>query len=282
MRPALLILLALACSAQEPKTPQRAERVIREAVAALGGDAFLAMADRVEEGRGYSFQHERLAGLARVKYSTRYLTRPEPMTPEFFGVRERRSMGKNDANYIVYNETGGFEISFRGAKPIDAETVASYRETVLHNVLYILRMRLGEPGLVFDSLGLDRFNNLPCELVEITDAANRTTRVWFQESTKLPIRQIWTRRDPKFRNVIEEVTVFDKYRDVGGGVKWPYVTSRERNGQRIYEMFDETVSINQGLTDDLFTTSADLKEVSPTPSSAIVPGSARKDGPKKK
>lgn len=282
MRLALLSLVALACTAQQAGTPSAAERVVKDALEALGGERFLAMADRVEEGRSYSFYHERLSGLAQVKYYTRYLTRPEPMTPEFFGLRERRAMGKKEETYVVYNETGGYEITYRGIKPLAADVVASYRETVLHNVLYILRMRLGEPGLVFDSGGADRVENMPCDIIDITDTANRTTRVWFHQSTHLPLRQSWSRRDEKTRERIEEVTVFDKYRDIGGGVKWPFVVRRERNGQRIYEMYDESVALNRGLTDDLFTITAGMKVVEPGSSSNIRPGSARKEKDKDK
>ena len=51
--------------------------------------------------------------------------------------------------------------------------MSRWRESLLHNVLYILRMRLGEPGLVFDSLGADVFENQPVDIVNIVDADNR-------------------------------------------------------------------------------------------------------------
>ena len=56
----------------------KGKRVIDDALAALGGDRFLAMKDRVEAGRAYSFYREELRGLAKAKLYTRYLIRPEP------------------------------------------------------------------------------------------------------------------------------------------------------------------------------------------------------------
>ena len=71
------------------------------------------------------------------------------------------------------------------------------------------------------------------------------------------------RRDPQTRQQIEEVSVFTKYRDVGGGVMWPYDISRERNGEKIFEIFSESVTINKGLTDNLFTLPVNMKVLGP-------------------
>lgn len=271
MRAALLLpLLALAATAQD-RTPERAKRVIDAAVQALGGDRFLNMADRVEEGRSYSFYNERLSGMSRARFYIRYLTRPEPMQPSFIGLRERRAFGKKEDVYIVYNETGGFEITYRGAKPLPADTVEQYKESLLHNVLYTLRMRLGEPGLIFDFVGADIHENQPCDVVAIIDSENRQTRVWFHQSTHLPVKQQWEHRDPKTRQRIEEITIFDKYRDVGGGVMWPFVVRRERNGNRNYEMYADSVQVNQSLGDEIFTLSGAVKMLDPK-SSSIRPG----------
>src|SRR2546425_842084 len=75
---------------------ERGKRTIDEAVAALGGEAFLNMADRIETGRAYSFYREELSGLSIARIYTRYLTRPEPPVPDYIGVRERQTFGKNE------------------------------------------------------------------------------------------------------------------------------------------------------------------------------------------
>ncbi|MCX7604891.1 MAG: hypothetical protein N2036_12515 [Bryobacteraceae bacterium] len=258
----ILVLAATAVSAQT-QTPEWARQVVDDALRALGGEKFLAMRDRVEEGRSYAFYREDLSGMSRVKFYVRYLTPPEPMQAGFLGQRERRAFGKKEDVYIIYNEDGGWEITYRGAKPMTAEMFESYKETLLHNVLYTLRMRLKEPGLTFDPVGTDIVDRQPCNVVRIVDGANRQTMVWFHQTTKLPVRQQWERRDPKLKFRIEEVTIFDKYRDVGGGVQWPFVVRRERNGERNFEMYADSVTINRGLGDELFTLPAGLKMLEP-------------------
>ena len=255
-----LALLALAGVASAETSQQRGKRVIDEALAAMGGQNFLQMQDRTETGRAYQFYREQLSGLAMAHLYTRYLTRPEPPVPGFLGLRERQSFGKDQSGAIIFNEKNeGYEVTWRGARPLPDETLARYKDSTLHSVLYILRMRLGEPGLVFDSQGSDVREKQPVEIVDITDADNRTVRVLFNSTTKLPVFQTYKRRNPSDKEWDVEVTRFSKYRDVGGGVMWPFAVERERNGEKIFEMYADSITINKDLKDDLFTVPSNAK-----------------------
>ena len=81
--------------------------------------------------------------------------------------------------------------------------------------------------------------------------------------SKLPVRQSTFRRDRLTNLKVEEVTLFSKYRDVGQGVMWPYDIQRQRDGEKIFEIFSESVTINQDLKDELFTLPANLKILKP-------------------
>jgi hypothetical protein len=234
---------------------ERARRVIHEAVQALGGDAFLNMNDRVETGRAYSFYRSEINGLAAAKVYTRYL-RPMAGVP---AVRERETFGpKEDFGYL-FNEEGAWDITFRGARPLPDADYSRYRDTTLRNILYILRQRLNEPGMSFYSQGSDFLDNRPVEIVDITDARNQTVTVYFDQLNKLPVRQSFRRRNAEFNDFDTEVSIFALYKDVGGGVKWPYNIRRERNKEKVFEMFSDGVQINRGLRDDLFTLPAGIK-----------------------
>jgi hypothetical protein len=252
VRVTLLLALSLASALAQTK-PDRGKSTIDETLAALGGDRFLAVQDRTESGRAYSFYHERLSGLSRATIYTRYVQRPEPPVPGTVWVRERQSFGKNErSGAVLFADGKGFQITFRGARPVSQETADRFQDSTLHNVFYILRQRLGEPGLAFDYRGTDMVDNRPVEIVDISDADNRTVTVYLDRFTKLPVRQLYVRRDPKTRDRFEEVTLFSKYRDVGGGVQWPYDIQRLRNDEKIFEMYSETVEINRGLAQSLF------------------------------
>lgn len=127
-----------------------------------------------------------------------------------------------------------------------------YRESTLRNVLYMFRQRLREPGMIFESQGSDVIENLPVDLVDITDSENRVVRVHFHQSTKLPVRQIYKRVNAVSKEQDEEVTLFARYQDAGG-VQWPHQIRRDHNGDKVYEIFSESVRINKDLADSFFT-----------------------------
>jgi len=260
--PATWLLCLLACAAlsgglwaQQETRQARGKRVVNEALAALGGDAFLRVADRVEAGRAYSFYNAQLSGLSVATVYTRYLV----PVPGKLAMRERENFGKKqDEGFVLFNENGAWEVNYHGAKPIEDERFKNYQESELLNIFYILRQRLSEPGLSFYSQGSDVFENQPVEIVDITDADGRTVTVYFSKFTKLPLRQSFRRRNPTYGDFDTEVTAFAKYRSTGG-IEWPYDIRRERNGDKIYEMYSESVEINQDLGDELFTLPADVK-----------------------
>ncbi|PWU04895.1 MAG: hypothetical protein C5B51_16035 [Terriglobia bacterium] len=249
-----LVLIALAAAGRAETAAERGKRVVHDALQALGGDAFLKMEDRVESGRAYSFYREELSGLSVARIYTRYIT----PAPGQIAVRERQSFGKDEYTSVLFNESGGWELTFRGARPVSDQRYEAYKDSTLRNIFYILRQRLNEPGLTFYSQGADISQNMPVEVVEIADADNRSVRVYFAQSTKLPLRQVFRRRNTEVGGWDEEVTMFSKYRDVAG-MKWPFEMRRDRNGEKTYEIFSESVEINKNLKDNLFTLPASLK-----------------------
>lgn len=253
----LLIFAAMAGAAENAH--ERGRRVVNEALEALGGKAYLAMEDRVESGRAYSFYREELQGLSVAKIYTRYVT-PEPGK---VSVRERQNFSKDESYGVLFNELGAWEITYRGARPLDAKRVQTFRDGTLRNIFYILRQRLNEPGMEFLSQGSDMYENRPVEIVDITDSEGLTVTVYFSASDKLPIRQLFKRRNEQYKDFDKEETIFAKYRDVGGGVKWPFAIRRFRNGEKLFELYSDSVQINRNLTDDLFTLSSKLPILKP-------------------
>ena len=256
---AAVLVFAIVQTAGAAETArERGKRVVNEALEALGGKAYLAMQDRVESGRAYSFYNSRLSGLSIAHIYTRYLT---PQAGKI-AVRERENFYKDESYGILFNEQGGWEITFRGARPLPDARVTTWRDSTMRNIFYILRQRLDEPGMEFYSQGADRFENQMVEVVDITDANGVTVTVYFSQLTKLPIRQVFRRRNPEDKLFDNEETSFARYRDLGG-VKWPHDIRRTRNGEKLFEIYSESVKINQGLKDDVFTLTDKIKVLPP-------------------
>lgn len=213
------------------------------------------MEDRTEHGRVYSFYRERLSGLTRAKIYTRYAA---SAVPGVLAARERQSYGKDKEEYaVLFEETQAFQVSERGARPLLADVWERYQDTTLRNVFYILRQRRKEIGLIIEYKETGVLENQPVEIVDVTDTTNRVVTLYLHRTTKLPVRQVFYRRDNmKVRH--EEITIFAKYRDVGNGVKWPFNIVRNRDGEKIFEIFSDQVTINKKLDPKLFELPADI------------------------
>lgn len=235
---------------------ERGRKVVNEALEALGGDKFLAMEDRIEEGRAYSFYRSRMTGLSRAKIYTRYL---KSATGDEIGQRERQVFGKDETYYLLFLEDKAFSVTYRGAAPLPDERFHRYSNSTRNNILYVLHNRLKEPGLIFESRGSDIWQNTPVEIVDITDTNNNVITVYFHHISKLPVRETWTVRNSTTKEKDDYATIFTKFREVGDGVMWPFNILTERNGEKIFEMFSESVVINKNLTDDLFTLTSKTK-----------------------
>jgi hypothetical protein len=257
-RPVLLLFLIL--QGLNAETPlERGKRIVNECLDALGGDRYLQVENREESGRAYSFYREQLNGLSIAKVYTRYYNNVTDTAHEL-AQRERQNFGKKEDFGNLFGENEAWDITFRGARPIAQDRFARYKETTIRDIFYILRVRFHESGLTFESRGADVLQNAPVEIVDVADADNRVTTVYFHQLTKLPIRQVFYRRDPTTKFKDEEITLFSKYRDVGNGVQWPLAIERERNGEKVFEIFSDSVTINSSkIPDNLFALPSSIK-----------------------
>lgn len=255
-------LSAAACAFGQTQTPSKAEirgkKVIDDALAALGGNTYLAMEDRTETGRAYSYYRDQISGLDIAAIYTRYLRIPPSKTGKELAQKEKEVFGRTGDTSVLFLEDKGYAISWRGIKPMEQDRFDRYRETTLRNVLYIFRERLQEPGMIFEYQGSDVVDNLPVDLIDITDSDNNVLHVQFHQSTKLPVRSLYKRMNQVTKEQDDEATLFTRYQDAGG-IMWPHSIRRERNGDKVYEIFSETVKINSDLTDHFF----DVPETAP-------------------
>jgi hypothetical protein len=259
-----ILFLALAASlllrAETPE--QRGKRVVDECLQALGGDRYLNMQNRVETGRAYSFYRDSLTGLSIATIYTRYDSGIID-TAHNLAQHERDNYGKKEDYGTLFTDKEAWDVTYRGARPLPADRFTRYKETTLRDVFYIIRIRLHEPGWIIESKGSDVIENRPVDIVDLTDANNIVTTVYFDQITKLPVRQVFFRRDPVTKDRNEEVTHFTKYRDADG-VQWPFAIERDRNGEKIYEIFSNSVEVNDKKAgNDLFLLPSTIKLLKP-------------------
>jgi hypothetical protein len=241
-----LLFFGIALAGQ---TPNQAKSIIDDAVAALGGDQFLQMQNFVESGRAYAFYRNELKGLALSTIYTKYLDGASAKNG--LSVVQRQNFGKKDDYAYLYLQDQGWDVTFRGARPLADELWKRYQTSTSTNILYLLRTRLKDPSMSYDFVRSDVVVSTHVNIVDVTDPENRVVRVYFDYNSKLPIRQEYSEWDPVGRQRITEVTDFSKYRQ-SNGVNLPLVVHRERNGEKVYELFADKLTVNSKLPDDVF------------------------------
>lgn len=228
---------------------EQGKRALDEVIHALGGGGLLNMRDRTESGRVYAFYHESLSGLSIAKIYTKYHDNPEPGK---LGLSERQTFGKKQDSAVLFIDGDGYDITYKGVRPLADTVIERYRYSTRKNFFYILRMRLNEPGLAVEYSGSEVLENQSVDILDITDAQNDVVTVYYNHFTKLPVRQRFYRRDPLTGDRIEEVTRFSKYKMTAKGVQWPLDLQRERDTEKITEIYDDNVVTDTGLREDLF------------------------------
>jgi hypothetical protein len=229
---------------------ERGKRLVDKVVEGLGGDAFRNMQTRTETGRASSFYRDHLTGYSIARLYTKYLP---PDSHAGILELQRQAFGKKQQDgAVLYTENDAFEVTYRGAKPLADDKVKQFREATLHDIFYILRQRLSEPGIEFEAAGIDVVENQPVEALDIFDSENRNVRVWVNSDSFLPVKQRYYRWDPTINDRREEVTLYTTYREAGNGVMWPHTISHERDTEKTSEMRSERVTIDDSLPDSMF------------------------------
>lgn len=236
--------------AQTPVPSQsKGKELIDKAVAALGGSEFTHLRSVTTRGRIYGFFHDQLSGLDIARTYVEYA---DEAPAGKLGVQERQVLGKKQDYSYLFLPDKAFDVTYRGARPIPDESWQRYYRATHNDILYILRFRLKEPGLLFDYVGSEVLLSVHAEVVDLTDADGLSIRVYFDHNTMLPIRQSYEWMDPVTRERNEEITIYDKWRNAGFNVMWPFSIERQRNGYKTYQSFSDEVEVNKALPAKIF------------------------------
>jgi hypothetical protein len=249
----IAMVFALACTAaprriiaQEPDvlTPDqssaKAKQILQQAIAGLGGQAYLNVKDLTLEARLGQFDHSgQLRGYARVID----ITQP-PLKDRTENLPKRNII-------TVRNGDKGWDLDRGGVSEATITDMATYQEDIKKDIDNILRHRIKEPGMIFRYAGLDVVDYQESDWVELVDSDNRTFRIAIARSTHLPVRKVVDTRDANTRMRSEEIEYYSNYHPIDG-VQSAFQITRERNGIKIYQVFFDKFQYNTGVSDSLF------------------------------
>jgi hypothetical protein len=218
----------------------KAREIIIQGVNALGGQTFLAVRDREQQGRTYGFHAGRPSGAGGLFWSF-----------SEFPDKERVELTKERDIAEVFVGDKGYEITYKGPHPVEKKDLEDYLRRRRFSLDTVLRTWINDPTviLLFDGNAIAAQH--PALQVSLINAQNERVTLFFDVDTHLPIKKSFEWRDPadKQKNLEEEV--YDNYKPVSG-IMAPYSVTRFFNGDMSNQRFLNSVTINQGLDETMF------------------------------
>ena len=219
---------------------RKAKGLIEQAIAALGGETYLKIRDREQQGRGYGFHHGRAEGGGNVFWD--FIEFPD---------KERVEITKERDIAQLYVGNKGWEITFKGPHPLDPKDLDQYLRRRHFSLDSVLRTWLNAPGVILLYEGNSIAAQHPAQRVTLINAHNESITLYFDEDTHLPVKKSFEWRDPVDRQKNLEEEIYENYRSVSG-IMAPFNVTRYFNGDMASQRFFNSVTINQGLDAAMF------------------------------
>lgn len=218
----------------------QAKKVLQDAINALGGETYLTVRDREQQGRGYGFHAGRPTGSGGVFWS--FWEFPD---------KERVELTKERDVAELYVGNKGWELTYKGARPIEQKDLDDYLRRRKFSLDTILRTWVNDPTVVLLYEGNAIASQHPALRVTLVNAKDESVTLFFDVETHLPVKKSFEWRDPVDRQKNLEEEVYENYKPVSG-IMAPYNLTRYFNGDMASQRFLNSVTVNQGLDQAMF------------------------------
>jgi len=232
--------IAPAVDKEAQENSQKAKSIVEQGIEALGGQAYLTIRDREQQGRGYAFHHGRPNGSGGLFWS--FTQFPDKERVE---LTEQRDIAE------LYIGNKGYEITYKGPRPIEPKDLDEYLRRRRFSLETILRTWVNDPNVILLFEGNAIAAQHSALQVTLINSQNEGVTLYFDVDTHLPVKKTFEWRDPVDRQKNLEEEIYENYRAVSG-VMAPYNITRYFNGDMASQRFLNTVTINQGLDQAMF------------------------------
>jgi hypothetical protein len=255
----VLVCLSGLCVGQQPDAPtqtsspkapeasppadasaRKARAIIDQAIQALGGDIYLNLRNREQQGRGYALHHGQQTSNGVIFWSFTQ-----------FPDKERVELTKERDIAELYVGDKGYEITYKGPHPVEQKDLVDYLRRRHYSLDNVLRTWVKEPGVVVLYEGNAVAAQHEALQVTLINSKDESVTLCFDVNTHLPIKKSFIWRDPVDRQQNLEEEIYENYRFVSG-IMAPYNVTRYFNGDMASQRFLNSVSINEDLDQAMF------------------------------
>jgi hypothetical protein len=231
----------------------RGRVLLDQMVQALGGDAWLNRRSALFHGNTAAFFRGEPT-LSTVPFWD-YKQFPDATHPE----SDRYEYTKKRDIVQIWTPTNGYEITYKGNKPLPADQVAEYLRRQAHSVDAVIRVWLKEPGVIVLYEGSSMVERRAADKITLLGANNDAVTLELDSSTHLPLRRTYETRNEQFKDQDEDVEQYDDYHLIQG-IQTSFTISRYHNGDLANQRFILSAEYSVPVTPEMFDTSLPLRK----------------------
>jgi hypothetical protein len=238
-------------SAQEED--KRGRILLDKMVAALGGEAWANRKSVLFRGHSAAF----------------FRGQPTESVVDFWDFRQYGDASHPEVDRIEYTKKrdivqiwtadNGYEITYKGNKPLPAEQVQDYLRRRSHSIEAIINVWLKQPGVMVLYEGTSMVERRMADKVTLLGTNNDAVTLELDYTTHLPLRRSFEWRNAQFKDHDEDQEQYDDYHLVQG-LETPFTISRYRNGDLANQRYILSAEYGIALKPDAFDISLPLKK----------------------
>jgi hypothetical protein len=247
-----LTLMPAVSLAQESdeNDPAKAAALVRDAVAARGGDAYLKITSVESRGQYTPFE-KAVSG------------DPQPFVDYVvYPARERTEFGKGDNKFVQTNSESAnwvYDGTQRMIRDQKEEQIKQFQVGARYDLENLLRTASRQAGVKLFYLGRrEAWRNTFSDAIRVDFEDGGTAILHLDPHSKLPLMV-------EYKSVREETTINNEIRYFRwvdfNGIKFPTIQDSYRNGKQSARVSFDTISFNVILPDKLFAKPSSIKEV---------------------
>jgi outer membrane lipoprotein-sorting protein len=238
----------------------KGKEILRDLINGFGGAGYTEVRESLCQGRRAIFGHNgQLTGYIDFADYRRF---PDKVRMEYLSKGRNTILasliGLDGLDFAhggivitLYNGNQGWTYDRSGVTEVPATSITDFQEQVKRNIDNLLRLRLNEPGMSIRFGGSDTVDLKQVDWVELVDSGERTFRLAVDHSTHLLVRAVIITKDEETKEIDQDAIIYSNYQ-LKSSVWVPLQVSREHNGRRVSQFFNDSCKFNPGFPDSLF------------------------------
>jgi hypothetical protein len=154
----------------------------------------------------------------------------------------------------------GWEVTYRGKKPLDKDFVDDYLRRRDHSIETAVKVWMKDPNTILLYEGQHMSERHLGEQVTLISPQNESITILMDAQTHLPLQRTFQWRDPQYHDKNTDTEEYDDYHTIDG-FPTPFTITRLKNGDPFRQYFVDRVSFNQNLSADFWDPDAVARKI---------------------